>query len=309
MSILKNQIVGDNEKKKKVRQKIGLGIFVLAGIILCVFGVYYLKKSFDSLSWDNVDGKIISSQIIKSETHVGRGSGSIYYSLNITYEYIVSGSRYAGDRIRIVNFDTGIKNYLQNIQSRFCTGITTKVFYDPKNPQNSVLEPGFNIGNSILFLLGLFFIVVGILLYFIGKPKSRSKILFKYLALFLSIIVFLLLCFFMNGLIKNTFFIKTIFCPIVDIKADLRFNECAKETNVDKKDSCYFGVAGTSLWSDPTICDKISNNSQYKAPCYTNMAQKNKDSTLCDKIPLEFNKGGIIYSNQQTKEQCYFMAK
>lgn len=298
-----------NKKRGKVTGWIAVSVFMVVGVILIITGVYYLNASLKTAKWPSTDGKILTSKIALYYSGSGRNKSSSY-NLEISYAYAVDGQGYTGRKISMVDFGTGFKGYLKNLQNKYCIGTNVKVFYNPQDPENAVLEPGIKMANGFFFALGLFFIMCDLPFLLAGiKKTNKFRKYIKYFAFVisaLSLVVFLPL---VGDLIWNSYFVKTVACAEPKSSVESRYDQCPLLTGQEERDSCYFGVAGTSLWKDSTICDKISDNSQYKGACFSMVAQRLNDFTLCDKIPDGFSTGQGFYTNQTIKDQCYYYFK
>lgn len=122
-------------------------------------------QAIDSYSWLSVMGTIDSLQ-------VSRGTnmrGNVYYSLKISYQYVVDCQIFQSEQLR---FDWS-SNYLSKsseaallpLQEKYSPGTSLLVYYDPDNPDNSVIERGFNGDIGALTLFGLVMLTANIALF------------------------------------------------------------------------------------------------------------------------------------------------
>lgn len=131
----------------------------LALAALCgVFGAGFLYWAFSQMwyvytssAWVATEGMITMSQFIDNPP---RGDDEA----RIRYIYSVNGETYEGR-----NLLPGSLAYADALEAQkvaeYPVGMTTNVYYDPQNPQNSSLEPGTPTRLTYLgLLLGLMFI-------------------------------------------------------------------------------------------------------------------------------------------------------
>lgn len=116
------------------------------------------------MNWPTVQGTVISSDWIRTGTQGNTEP-------EIKYEYDVDGQHYKSDKISFhgLEEDSVVYNYKE--------GREAKIYYDPQDPQTSVLLPGYKTQSAMLMLLiaagcavfgwgGLFFII---------KDKRKSQ--------------------------------------------------------------------------------------------------------------------------------------
>jgi hypothetical protein len=84
--------------------------------------------------------------------------------LRLTYEYVVQGKRYIGNRYSFgwpaglagdANVDTFVKTHPE--------GSRIKVFYNPKEPQQALVAPGSFFGHFVQFAISIVFLGMGLL--------------------------------------------------------------------------------------------------------------------------------------------------
>jgi hypothetical protein len=142
-----------------------VGIGVVTGAFLGPFSTYQKVQTHETTS-----GEILSSDI-ESATEQDDGETEVEYYPRIEYEYTVDGSSYTDVRVfhatqvgneagelRGKEFDSESK--AQNVVSRYQSGSTATVRYDPDDPELSYLEdPSSNLlmTSGIMGLFGLIF--------------------------------------------------------------------------------------------------------------------------------------------------------
>ncbi|MFQ5978574.1 MAG: DUF3592 domain-containing protein [Candidatus Heimdallarchaeota archaeon] len=151
-------------------------ISIIIGLLLGVWGTYHLWLAIISADWPSVDG-VVESYSIKKKTSRSEGGARKYWLATISISYSISGmdedlqkkpeiyrtqktktySRGGGDTREVVEMD---------LIATYPKGSKVPVYYNPDKPNQSVLEPGFELGGLFLPLFGLFVFLVGLVLLF-----------------------------------------------------------------------------------------------------------------------------------------------
>lgn len=129
-----------------------LGCFLLAmALRLIVFG-------YRSTSWPTHEAEIVDTHHV-----IEKGDGARRQKFNhlmVIYKYIINGKEYTNTNIRY-------KWTRQNIlveQKKYNKVKQVKVYVNPDDYNQSVLEPGIDLSNYMAVFAGLFFITAGCLL-------------------------------------------------------------------------------------------------------------------------------------------------
>jgi hypothetical protein len=79
--------------------------------------------------------------------------GDTFVAADIRYRYTVDGRAFEGDRLRFstANFHTSETGWAERAVRRYPVGAAVSVHYDPRDPAQSLLQPGF--GGTELFLI------------------------------------------------------------------------------------------------------------------------------------------------------------
>jgi hypothetical protein len=149
-------------------------VFVLVGIGVMVYMLNQAYIGHFSKGWPQANGHIRSGKIeIYSDE-------STYYRPEIEYTFTVKGEKYSGENIGLIMQGYNTEKEAQNILDTYSIGKQVTVYYDPQDPNMSLLEPGVP-GDAWLFAgFGLFFALMGgvfvmIGIFKIGKMESRVK--------------------------------------------------------------------------------------------------------------------------------------
>src|SRR5665213_40504 len=129
-----------------------LFIFTLfwSGMVLLFDGfmAHGIYKQFESLHYQSVTGTITHSEVT---SHTGPKGGTSYTAV-INYNYKIGGQTYEGSKLRfgMTSSSSGSAHASVNAHP---VGSIAQVFYNPVNPQESLLSPGVS-GSD--FMLALF---------------------------------------------------------------------------------------------------------------------------------------------------------
>lgn len=141
--------------------RLGVAGFCIAiGLLFPVMGVIDHQRGQASESWPNVQGEVIS------ERHRLRKN-----RYSIFYAYEVDGVRYENSRVNFQNDKASKKEMVE----RYDKGARLPVYYDPQDPDESVLVPGAKAsGLAIRIVAGLFCLGLGLFFWRALKPKPTA---------------------------------------------------------------------------------------------------------------------------------------
>jgi hypothetical protein len=139
----------------KASGAIGLAIFALiwtaiVGALDAKVG-WNLFRAVRALDYPEAAGTVLSSEVTQHRGSKGRTS----YGVAIRYRYDIDGTAREGDRYRYSGF-TGSSDskWAHAVVRQNPAGASVKVYYDPANPEESVLSRGIN-GADLFILLFL----------------------------------------------------------------------------------------------------------------------------------------------------------
>jgi len=143
-----------------------VGVGVVTGAFLGPFSTYQEVQSHET-----TEAEILSSDI-ESATEQDDGETEVEYYPRIEYEYAVDGTSYTDVRVfhatqvenepgelRGKEFDN--ENKAQNVVSRYQSGSTATVRYDPDDPELSYLEDPSQSLLTTSGMMGLFGLIFG----------------------------------------------------------------------------------------------------------------------------------------------------
>lgn len=154
----------------------------LISILIIVGGLYLLRYSYrlgketkESLTWPYVNGKILENDLLE----IGAGAHPSY-DVNLSYEYTVMSKVYQGTRPHLYTITT--KKEAEDIVDRFKVGDEISVFYNPKNPESSVLVAGRRGSKPYHeYAMSVVVMLVGVILIFTNLEhfKEAYRLLVK----------------------------------------------------------------------------------------------------------------------------------
>jgi len=129
-------------------------MFFLLGSFFIFLAWNSKKKAVNSQSWPHVEGKITSFNVVRNVVIPFN-----VISCSTSYNYTVRSRRYENDKIC---FGVPDKKKIGVRERKYAEEKTVDVFYDPKNPKNSVLERTYE-GIMRFIFYGAGCIMLGIL--------------------------------------------------------------------------------------------------------------------------------------------------
>jgi len=120
-------------------------VLAVAGCALSLVGAFYVYEGISSLRWPLVQGRILYSH-----ARTGPNPETLLW-----YEYYVDNRRYLASRYRNAGNATPFRDVAVNAAKRYPVGSVVPVFYNPRDPQDALLEPGVWWGNFVVPALAL----------------------------------------------------------------------------------------------------------------------------------------------------------
>ena len=149
--------------------KVWIGVFIVGAAVSFLVWRGERGEGLESTKWPSVPGVMTESSVSKTSDSQGNQNENLI----VEYKYAVAGKALQGDRVSIGN--TG--EAANDIVARYPKGKAVQVFYDPRHPAASVLEPGAEgaeiwAGISIIcLLLAIIFLLVAAWRKF-KKPRA-----------------------------------------------------------------------------------------------------------------------------------------
>jgi len=147
----------------------GFGLAVLAIVVSSLREAAAMKR------WPVAGGRVLSAKVEEYRESVSRGTGGPHdrmtlYRPVLLYEYEVAGQRFRGSRItQSPGLDRGVPEFAQKVIDRYPVGSAVAVRYNPRRPDESVLEA--RVPNSWMFgaAVGVALLLLAVHTYFRGR--------------------------------------------------------------------------------------------------------------------------------------------
>jgi hypothetical protein len=118
---------------------LGFLLFAAMGLGMLGYMTFSAWHSHASLSWPVAEGRVVSAEVV---THTaGANSRNSSYVPKVGYEYTAAGRRYTDERLAF-GFGNRSPEAAQRLARRFKALRRVRVYYDPAEPDRSVLMPG-----------------------------------------------------------------------------------------------------------------------------------------------------------------------
>lgn len=133
-----------------------LGLFILSGVVVTLWGVRVIVVARRTLQWPCVGGKIEESKI---------DFGSRDLLPHIVFSYSVEGKEFR-QNLKFPADVTPSQEYSKSYVDRYPAGFLVQVYYNPDNPEDVTLEPGPGKDDWLIMAIGLGMLILGILMFF-----------------------------------------------------------------------------------------------------------------------------------------------
>lgn len=118
-------------------------LYVLLFGVTMYLGIQQAREMGASRDWSTTEGVIDTSRIARrhktSSEHTSPAARH-EYSVTVQYSYHVDGVSYSGSRLRIRPVKYRSKENAQRELAEYPAGQRVRVYYDPKQPERSVLK-------------------------------------------------------------------------------------------------------------------------------------------------------------------------
>ena len=138
------------------------GIFLLPAAILLYFFFRVRMKSNASMKWPYTSGRIISSEVRTNTEHPDDDNPRrvrYTYSPVVKYEYFINGQAYTASRIHYGVTPMLERAKAEQLAQHYVSGMPLKVYYNPANPNEAVLEQK-SVSSYAGLVFGLIFVVL-----------------------------------------------------------------------------------------------------------------------------------------------------
>ena len=131
------------------------------GIILIVHFVYLFILSKRSKNWKTTEGVVIGSKMREI-----LDEGSSYYT-DIQYRYVIEEEEYCSNRVFYGNnIGKNLPFSSKALVNKYVKGKKVIVYYNPRNPNESVLETGVHAVVYRALFTGILFLLLSVIMFF-----------------------------------------------------------------------------------------------------------------------------------------------
>jgi hypothetical protein len=149
------------------------GFMMFVGAALIGWGGLMIARQYPSASWPSVEGKVLF-QLYRTLSGKYRNG-----EVTLSYEYTVAGRTNRSMRYSLGNAtyrDHGDERTAEGFARSHQRGAAVTVFYDPKHPEESVLQPGPSWRDDCgWMMLGGFFVFVGFFHRVVSGMGKRTQ--------------------------------------------------------------------------------------------------------------------------------------
>jgi Protein of unknown function (DUF3592) len=121
----------------------GVAFFTLGGVMIVLMLWAARRQVAGAAAWPQIAGRIVSSTVEHYRERVGgarTGTLSTFYEAVVEYAYTVNGREYHSTQLSFGGKTAGSQAGAEAKAARYPEGRQVLVHYDPKNPENAVLE-------------------------------------------------------------------------------------------------------------------------------------------------------------------------
>lgn len=135
-------------------------VFIVIGAGMGYYAMKIAAKARQSTSWPSTEGEIAHSAVLyNSDATVSNNQSS--FKADISYRYKVKGLNYSSSRISMLDYSSTWKR-AQSLVHQYPDKSQVRVYYNPTNYSDAVLEPGEVGGINVLLAVGAIFAASGI---------------------------------------------------------------------------------------------------------------------------------------------------
>ncbi len=150
---------------------IGL-VFFFAGATTLSFGVRQFQQGISGKKWPTTRGVIISSGTRWQRSNSG---GNPTLIADVVYEYEVNGQLFRNDRISAHQFGSSNSEHARKEANNYPEQTSVIVYFDPADPAQSLLKPGWGWIHLITLIVGSGVILAGFFLLQQGVKKDTTR--------------------------------------------------------------------------------------------------------------------------------------
>jgi len=144
-------------------------------LIFVFLGLKDVYLAYRTLNYHETEGIVLKSEIVKKVSHSEKGT-SITYEPRVFYQYRVGSRVYQNDGIRKkMKGLSSSYSWANGIVNKYPAGKKVYVYFNPSDPQDSVLEKGIYFEQFFKLIFGLSFLLFGTLFLMIFLASRKKK--------------------------------------------------------------------------------------------------------------------------------------
>jgi len=128
-------------------------------------------KALQTMGWPHTNGIVISTEVKR----IPSSKGPSKFSPVITYTFKVDSVEYSSDRYSSTGA-RGSSQWANEVIDEYWVNSAIKVFYNPRDPKESVIDPGLQSDNYWMTILSSFFFMVVLFAFIKQIKQSRNPI-------------------------------------------------------------------------------------------------------------------------------------
>lgn len=147
-------------------------VFAVVGVALLAVGLKDVWRAARSRRWPTAPGKVISTEELQHRRPVPAEAGGgtrLHYEPHVHYEYTVGQVLIGSTHLRLGPTESSSEARAQVVLARYPPGTPVQVAYNPKDPTESVLEPGARPVDFARAGVGAFFVGMAFFVQFIAR--------------------------------------------------------------------------------------------------------------------------------------------
>ncbi|MBN1206136.1 MAG: DUF3592 domain-containing protein [Myxococcaceae bacterium] len=120
-------------------------VLAVTGLVFLGAGLRDVWRAARSKAWPTASGTVVSTEELQHQRTVPAEAGGgtrIHYEARIHYEYSVGRVHIGSTVVRLGPTESSSESRAQATLARYLPGQSVRVAYNPRDPTESVLEPG-----------------------------------------------------------------------------------------------------------------------------------------------------------------------
>jgi hypothetical protein len=142
--------------------------FIAIGCVVLRYALKLTGKARQSKRWPFTEGEIEHGAAVYPTAGSPSGGVTAAYTGGVASRYQVNGKSYSSSKITLLD-TTSTAARAQIVASRYPNKSKVRVFYNPADPSEAVLEPGTSSGLIWLYFVGALFALGGLFFLMMGR--------------------------------------------------------------------------------------------------------------------------------------------